>query len=143
MSHYLRVSKQLGRLPKRAARGSEEARAFEWARRQRRRFDALSAEQYAALDAIPGFSWDPHADRWSLRLEALVAFETASGRLPRRNVEEPGESSLARWRERQFAAVESALSHNRLTALAALEPNEDLKFDPLYESARVRLSRMR
>jgi hypothetical protein len=43
------------------------------------RFNALAADRIARLDELPGWTWDPFADRWEEGFERLVAFTARYG----------------------------------------------------------------
>lgn len=85
---------------------------------------ALTAEQQAALAALPGRAWDVRHDRW----EQLEAFVRQHGRLPRLRAtpQEPllkGERQLASWCRNQRSQVKGYRSFAPLSAqrAAALE----------------------
>jgi ribosomal protein S18 len=71
-----------------------------WVKNQRR-FPNLSAKQVELLEAIPGWSWDPHADCFDKRVEALADFIASTGRIPRRRSGDANERSLGEWLGRQ------------------------------------------
>jgi hypothetical protein len=134
-------TEELGRLPRRTHDyADDETRSFEWLRRQRRNFDLLDQPQIAALEALAGFGWEPLMDRWFRHLLDLIAFEVREERLPRGRSNDRAEKSLARWRARQRAAIADGLSHQRITALAAVATRYPaVTFDPLYRTAAARL----
>ena len=108
---------QHGRLPR--EKGSErsplllgEKELGKWCYTQRLRRKGkshqppLTAEQQAALAALPGWYWDVENDRWEQQLQKLEAFVRVHGRMPRRlqTEKEPlleGERQLAYWFQRQ------------------------------------------
>ena len=52
-----------------------------WVSRRRSEGNAarLTPERVATLEAIPGWTWDPHADAWETGLAALRAFVAREG----------------------------------------------------------------
>jgi len=90
------IAEALGRTP-RLSDGVQPA-LVNWLAGQRRA-TTLSDEQKRALEAIPGWSWNPRDDAWLARAEELRMFIAANGRLPRER--ESTESALAHWLSRQ------------------------------------------
>ncbi|SDT03694.1 helicase associated domain-containing protein [Microbacterium paraoxydans] len=116
---YERVAEHayaLGRLPRLS--DGVPADVVGWAAGQRRA-TMLTADQKAALRALPGWSDRPRADAWEERAEELRRFIAAEGRLPRVRGTLPGESALAHWVSRQrVAEADGRLSPERVRLLA-------------------------
>jgi len=94
------IAHGLGRLPRLS--DGVERRLVNWSANQRRA-TGLSPEQRAALEQLPGWSWDPTEERWLDRAEELRLFCAAhDGELPRER--DPEESALAHWLSRQLVA---------------------------------------
>lgn len=55
-----------------------------WVANQRRRHagEPYSAERARQLESLPGWSWNPHADRWGTHYVQLQQFQREHGRLP-------------------------------------------------------------
>jgi len=100
----LAIAKDLGRLPRLS--DGVDPRLVNWPSNQRRS-SRLTPEQRAALEQLPGWSWDPAEDAWLDRAEKLRTFrESHDGRLPRER--DPEESVLAHWLSRQLVAQRTA-----------------------------------
>ncbi len=105
----------LGRLP-RLSDGIPQG-IVGWAASQRRA-TTLTADQKAALAALPGWSEHPRADAWEERAEDLRCFIATEGRTPRVRGVLPGESALAHWFSRQrVAEANGRLTPERLRLL--------------------------
>ncbi|UYK40055.1 hypothetical protein [Microbacterium terricola] len=102
------VAHELGRLP-RLSDGVLPA-MVSWLANQRRNV-GLTPEKRAALEALPGWSWDPRDDAWIARAEDLQLFIQERGRAPRIR-SEGEERKLAYWHSQQRVA----LSDGRLRA---------------------------
>lgn len=94
-----RLAQELGRLP-RLSDGADP-RTVNWIANQRRAV-RLRNHQRAALECLPGWSWDPKQDAWLERAEQVRQFIATHGRTPRQRV--PEESALAHWLSRQKVA---------------------------------------
>lgn len=108
-ANYERVAAHahaLGRLPRLS--DGVPADLVGWAAGQRRA-TSLTADQRAALAALPGWSDRPRADAWEERAEELRRFIAAEGRVPRVRGDVPGESALAHWYSRQRVAERRGL----------------------------------
>ncbi|MDG3017239.1 helicase associated domain-containing protein [Speluncibacter jeojiensis] len=68
-----------------------------WAAVQRGNKNRLSPERRAQLDELPGWSWDPYADRWNRNFAALESFVRREGHahVPNKHVED--EVNLGKW----------------------------------------------
>ena len=104
-----------------------------WCDKQRQRWKGardrppLTAEQQAALAAVPGWFWDED-DRWGQQRQKLEAFVRQHGRMPRTKAtrKEPllqGEQQLGSWRRIQRQRQRGTGGRPPLAAkqLAALE----------------------
>ncbi len=62
----------------------------QWVAVQRVNRDEISPERKALLEALPGWSWDPFADRWEQAYAALVNFTEREGhaRVPNSHIED-------------------------------------------------------
>ncbi len=99
-NHIYAIAHDLGRLPR--ISDGVDPRLVNWPSNQRRS-SRLTPEQRAALERLPGWSWDPAEDAWLDRAEELRTFRvTHEGRLPRER--DPEESALAHWVSRQLVA---------------------------------------
>lgn len=96
----------LGRLPRLS--DGVTADLVGWAASQRRAL-TLTADQKAALAALPGWTDRPRADAWEDRAEELRRFIATEGRAPRVRGDLPGESALAHWHSRQRVAERHGL----------------------------------
>ncbi|GAB4822673.1 hypothetical protein N2152v2_009719 [Parachlorella kessleri] len=108
-----------------------------WCDTQRQRFKGhqqppLTAEQQAALAALPGWFWDVADDRWEQQRRRLEAFVLMHGRLPRvRSAKEPpleGEHELACWLKNQRQRERGTCGYTPLTA----KQQAALKATPLW-----------
>lgn len=54
-------------------------RLGEWVLNQRRAETSMTAEQKARLDAVPGWMWDAHAEKWELGFRHLLEFSAREG----------------------------------------------------------------
>ncbi|GAB4822660.1 hypothetical protein N2152v2_009706 [Parachlorella kessleri] len=106
-----------------------------WCYEQRKRWKGQSlsppqsAEQQAALAALPGWYWDVEdvdGERWEQRRQEVVSFYQQHGRLPRKSAGKaspflPGEKELGQWvnrqRQRYKGNIQPALSAEHVTAL--------------------------
>ncbi|GAB4822676.1 hypothetical protein N2152v2_009722 [Parachlorella kessleri] len=143
---------QHGRLPRRTARSNSpflpaEKELGVWVHSQRQKFkdqklsaeqrqrgkgstnrsSALTAEQQAALAAVPGWYWDED-DRWEQQRQQLEAFVWQHGRMPRKEPTRQealltGEKKLSIWYKCQRQRQKGTSGFPALTAkqLAALE----------------------
>lgn len=98
-------------------------RLGQWVSGQRRAFKKgqVPSDRVARLEALPGWTWDPLADRWRLALTALRAFVGREGhaRVPSRHVE--GDSRLGEWVVHQRAEYRrGVLEPERVAALEAV-----------------------
>lgn len=61
-----------------------------WVSVQREKREALTRERRAELEALPGWTWDPHEDRWRRGYELVRKFGDREGhtRVPDRHVED-------------------------------------------------------
>lgn len=61
-----------------------------WVNEQRQRKDAISAERRALLESVPGWTWDPHTDKWERGYTALTHFAGREGhaRVPQPHIED-------------------------------------------------------
>jgi superfamily II DNA or RNA helicase len=61
-----------------------------WVIKQRNRKDTLSANRIRRLGELPGWTWDPHADRWEEGFSHLLRFVEREGhaRVPAKHVED-------------------------------------------------------
>ncbi|GAB2561314.1 DEAD/DEAH box helicase [Nocardia heshunensis] len=68
-----------------------------WVAVQRRTREEMSPERRALLDALPGWSWDPFADRWETSYAELVQFTRREGhaRVPNSHCE--NDVPLGKW----------------------------------------------
>jgi hypothetical protein len=99
----------------------EERNHGEWARRQRRFTEHLSAFQIARLNVSPAFRWDPMQSTWATRLQECQIFFEKMGRLPILNSADPHEYHLARWLNHQLRQLrDGSLSPARAVALDKL-----------------------
>ena len=57
----------------------EGLRLGQWVAVQRRSRETTSTERMALLEAIPGWSWDPHTDRWERAYAVLAEFASREG----------------------------------------------------------------
>jgi hypothetical protein len=92
------------RWPEHGAPGEEGVLAV-WVGTQRQLFkkSALSSERVRRLEELPGWSWDPLADKWNQRFEKVQAFCTTHDRLPVRQALAE-EAALAGWIKNQHQA---------------------------------------
>ncbi|GAB4822680.1 hypothetical protein N2152v2_009726 [Parachlorella kessleri] len=131
---------QHGRLPRSEAGVSNpmlpgERELGSWIGRQRQRYKGhqpprLSADQRAALDAIPGWRWEDSKGAWELRLQQLQSFVCQHGRMPRQHGSkrvpaQPGEEELGVWcsaqrQHRKGSSHQPPLTAEQLAALAAV-----------------------
>jgi hypothetical protein len=89
------------------------------AQRMARRRGRLSQERIAKLDAL-GISWDPHADAWNERYEALRQFHATKGHCEAPRTYRP-DLGLSGWKAKQRSDRKSgALSNERKARLDAL-----------------------
>lgn len=109
--------KKHGRLPRHTAGSGHpflpgEKELANWASRQRqyykgRKQPELSAEQVAALEAVPGWYWAAYeVQPWDQRLRQVLDFVLQHGRLPRHAARSghpflPDEKELGLWASRQ------------------------------------------
>jgi hypothetical protein len=108
------ITVNLGRLP-RLSDGVRPA-DVSWVANQRRA-TTLSAEQKAALRALPGWSARPRDERWLDRAEELRTFIHTHKRAPRVRGAIPGETALAHWSSRQRVKMrDGTLSRARTNA---------------------------
>jgi hypothetical protein len=72
-------------------------RLGQWVAVQRRTRDSMSPERVALLEALPGWSWDPHTDQWEKAYAALLKFTKREGhaRVPNTHVED--RVPLGKW----------------------------------------------
>jgi len=107
------ICERLGRTPRLS--DGVPATLVNWLSGQRRA-TSLSNEQKRALQALPGWSWEPRQAAWMERADDLRAFIATHGRMPRER--DPDESALAHWYSRQRVALrEGRLSAERRAAL--------------------------
>ena len=98
-----------GRLPRennrvsRAEVSTEERAVVEWLRYQRRYLtrDTHCDYQRSRLEALPGFMWDPIAERWSSTFRDYEQFLDQHRRAPSVRSSDPLERSLAAWSSKQ------------------------------------------
>ncbi|GAB4822658.1 hypothetical protein N2152v2_009704 [Parachlorella kessleri] len=128
---------QHGRLPRTAAGKASPLLPGErglgmWVIRQRQcykgnRRSLLSTERTMALEATPGWVWEPYSP-WEQRRQEVEAFHQYHGRLPRATAGEaspflPGEKKLGAWMDRQRQCYKGngqlSLSIERVAALEA------------------------
>jgi superfamily II DNA or RNA helicase len=84
------------RLPTNHSIGGSEGRLAAWVHTQRQGKHKLSDGRIQRLENIPGWSWDPFADRWEQNFAALQAFSTRYSRLPTSRADGE-EGRLAMW----------------------------------------------
>jgi hypothetical protein len=149
---------QHGRLP-RCSGGTlaapltrEERELGDWCTKQRQRRKghgasrALTPEQAAKLEALPGWQWVPRAAEWERHLQEVAAFGQRHGRLPR---EEGGKGKPLVEGERELGVWCSAQrqrrkGHGRSATLtpeqaAKLEALPGWQWDPRAEEWEQRL----
>jgi superfamily II DNA or RNA helicase len=73
----------------------------QWVAVQRVNRDEMSPEREALLEALPGWSWDPHADRWERAYAALAKFADREGHSSVPNSHNEDGVSLGKWVTRQ------------------------------------------
>ena len=125
--------RQHGRIPRQRGSISSEKELGLWCDVQKRRWKGsthqppLTAEQLAALAAVPGWFWSED-ERWEQQRQQLEAFVGMHGRMPRKQAlrKQPlleGEQQLGYWRAAQRKRQRGAGGLPPLTAkqLAALE----------------------
>jgi hypothetical protein len=86
-----------------------------WVAMQRKARATMAPERKARLEALGWWAWNPLDEAWTTRLDELVAFYEATGRLP--PVETPG--GLGTWvtTQRKVRATMSAERKQRLESL--------------------------
>jgi hypothetical protein len=105
---------------------AEEVRLARWVRRQRAARDRLSSWMQQQLRDLPGWSWDPRADRffegWILAREVV----DRTGHLPRRTATDPAERAagyfLYRVRRRTDLTDDQTAKLTELYAAAKFAP---------------------
>jgi predicted helicase len=68
------------------------------------RYNGLSADRIARLDDLPGWTWDPFADRWEEGFERLVAFTARQGVARPSGVDTEDGFPLGQWAGMQRTA---------------------------------------
>lgn len=68
-----------------------------WVSVQRDRQDTITSDRRAKLEALPGWTWDPHEDRWRRGYELVRKFGDREGhtRVPDRHIE--GGTNIGGW----------------------------------------------
>lgn len=91
-----------------------------WVTQKRRQYrqGTLPARQAQALEALPGWEWDPQAAQWHRGFEALVAYTRHHGRANPRRGEKAGDYAVGDWaRAQRDAYARGRLSQARLSRL--------------------------
>ena len=92
-----------------------------WVNDQRSRKDSMSPDRRVRLDALPGWHWDLHADKWDNRFHQLTEFANREGhaRVPRDYTTADG-FRLGLWVQEQRVRKKDHLSPERKARLEAL-----------------------
>ena len=109
-----------------------------WVSNQRGRREQLTPEQIARLESMPGWSWQPFAERWEEVFAHLAAFVDREGhaRVPGDHIE--GDSRLGQWVGAQRSTYkEGRLGQARTKRLSVLPGwSWDIKLDAWEEGYR-------
>jgi phage pi2 protein 07 len=95
----------------------------QWCHNRRAEFKNgdMSPERAAALDAVPGWSWELHEERWQFMCALLAEFVSEHRRQPRKRERYKGEA-LGMWSHMQRAVYKAGdLLPERVAALEALD----------------------
>jgi len=91
------------------------------ARRRDYHADTLKLERIRALEALPGWSWQHHHDRWRQRLAELRDLVGVHGTVRAACTTQAGNPRLVRWVQTQRVAYRAGtLAPDRIHALEAL-----------------------
>ena len=86
-----------------------------WVERQRRVKDSIPSERIARLEALPGWTWEPHAEKWEEGFQHLQEFFDREGhvKVPDAYNETADGYRLGNWVRRQLQTENSMLSERK------------------------------
>ena len=81
----------------------------------------MAKERIAALEAIPGWSWEPREVGWLETLDALTKWIAVAQGIPTRGSTDATEAQLAHWIHRQRKDyLANQMAKERIAALEAI-----------------------
>ena len=109
------------RTPTRGSSDATEARLATWLHHQRDDVTAkqMARERISALEAIPGWLWEPRGMEWATALESLKKWTSSTGRIPR--LQRRSGSWLVHWiNARRKTCASGNMTQGRIVALDVL-----------------------
>lgn len=105
-----------------------------WVSNQRSTRAFLSPQRLTALEAIPGWSWNEHVDRWEQRCGELAAWFERHERHPSHAAQDREERSLGEWIKGQRKAFNGgALPPDQVAKLESVSGFQWRPFDDAWE----------